>query len=151
MSLTTIYKHLPFPAPAGLDCKACGSKGVTGAQLQEAIDVPGDGGIQTVLLVDVLCPACLGGRHPDHDPDFNPTPDDDEWNTSGYRTDEEEEQAEAAYDSCGSCHGMRYWLCDGAPVNEAGEVPDDGKMVQLVMPCGCAEPLMVDVPAPAGV
>lgn len=150
MSVTTIYKHLPFPAPAGLKCQACGDKGVTGMQFEEAGDVRADG-TRIVLLVDVLCQDCRGGRHPDHDPDFNATPDDDEWNTSGYRTDEEEEQAEAAYDSCGSCHGVRYWLCDGFAVHENGDGPDDGEVVQLVMPCGCAEPLMVDVPAPAGV
>lgn len=148
MSTITIYKHLPFPAPEGLECGDCDNKGVTGDLFESAGD-PRPDGTQFNLLVDVLCPTCLGGRHPDHDPGFNPTPDDGEWNTSGYRTDEEEEQAEAAYDSCPSCHGLRYWLCDGFAANENGEGPEDGTVVQLVMPCGCSEPLLVDAPAPA--
>ena len=147
MSVTTIYKHFPFPAPAGVNCPNCGGKGITGDQYEVEGDLRPDG-TRINLVVDVLCPLCLAGAHPDYDPNFDPSAHLDPDNTTGWRTDEEEEQAERDWDSCPSCHGRRYNLVDAFEIDSNGETPDDAGAPQLIMPCGCGESLMADVPAP---
>lgn len=122
--------HLPAPAPyEGPDrCPDCAGAKVTGDRYEWPAEDTGK-----PFVVDVLCPTCDGcGRadhigcvpleHGEYDPD-----------------DPYEDDEEPTEDTCPFCHGRTWWPCQGFP-------PDGDAVLILRMPCGCAEPLMVEAP-----
>ena len=130
MPVRTIY--LPAPevvADRAAWCPACQGRGVTGGQaVTEASDT-------VHILVDVLCNVCGGCGQADHDTcesarhiDWEPDVDEDEtyWDL----------------DRCGSCQGRKWNANQGFTQPDD---PDEAEEVYVRMPCGCAEPDMVEL------
>lgn len=117
----------PYAGPEGI-CSGCTGAGVTGARYQMAVTGAG-------LLVDVVCPDCDGcGRsiHDDCTPEMHA-----EWERDDLEDDDPDvEPAEV----CLSCHGRRWWACQGFT---------ETTVYVLRVPCGCAQDLMVELPAEA--
>ncbi|MEV4415437.1 hypothetical protein [Catellatospora sp. NPDC049609] len=126
-------KTLYLPAPPVVDdpalrCPACQGRGVTGDQFtmaaSEAVEI----------LVDVLCAVCGGcgrGRHTACSPMQHI-----DW-------DVDDELAELHQQPrCPSCHGRQWNLIQAFTQPDD---PDETDEVYLRVPCGCAEPAMVEI------
>jgi hypothetical protein len=150
----TQYAVLPIPphAPYPQTCATCGGRGVTG----DRFEMPTTETTPT-LLVDVICPDCLGcgNGDPDHaacPADAHAYPEEyagPECECNGgppcdcpdcdhldcvYRDDEEAQ-------SCPSCGSGRGWnAVHGVGTSEDGE--PEGLAI-LRVPCGCSESRLV--------
>lgn len=147
MTETTTYRMwLPTPAPytgPHGTCVGCSGVGVTETVYEMKVY-----GTDRVMMVNAICDLCTGcGRnvHTDCPPDRHADwdgPDDGE-------SDGEYDDIDLDFGGqlCMSCRG-RQWNA----VQAFGD-DEDGTMIILKYPCGCAEPLMVlldDEGNPAG-
>ncbi|HEY3035201.1 MAG TPA: hypothetical protein VGJ54_11165 [Streptosporangiaceae bacterium] len=138
--MTKMVMHYPPPEVTGDRCQLCEGLGVTGQQYQMQT------GLGRVLLVDVFCPKCggCGSADPEHrscKPEAHADPEElglaaelDDWYDEVF----------AWPDCCPSCLG-RTWIAilgfDGA----AQEGRDDGKVLNLRVPCGCTSGQLQEV------
>ncbi|MGV9509345.1 hypothetical protein ACWDQZ_27470 [Streptomyces tendae] len=126
------YLFIDLPAPELGDarpCDDCGGNGLTGETF--ALGVNDDSGTPP-LLVEVVCPSCLGCGRAEHDEErgcgFLHAEDDE-----GLLDDWDDEQDE---EPCYSCHGHLFYYLPGITKDDNGE-PE--QVVYLRHPCGCTE------------
>lgn len=127
--------HLPAPPTyTGTEqCPDCHGRKITG----ERYAMPG--GEHTVLLVDELCPACGGCGHDRRHDGCTPA-DHAGWDPTD--APGHDPHGEDAAGVCPSCHGRTWWTCEGFDSTGA-----DQQVRLLRMPCGCATPLLEEVPS----
>jgi hypothetical protein len=126
--MSQIYFPAPEPYTGPDKCADCRGAGITG----ERYEFPT--GTGPVIHADEICPTCGGCGTSGHMaclPIQHAGADPEEWLDELY---EKEPEAQP----CPSCHGRRW--------NPLQGVTDD-RVTYLRMPCGCAESLMVPVPA----
>lgn len=109
-------------------CGSCLGAGVTGGRYQLVLND------DALIVVDEVCGECQGcGRDPHRDCQPNQHAD---WEPGDYDADGNDPEDQPA-DACRSCYGRRWYPVQGF---------NDNRVTVLRMPCGCAEPLMVEAP-----
>ncbi|MDI3102084.1 hypothetical protein QJ054_34165 [Streptomyces sp. AN-3] len=125
------YLFIDLPAPELDDarpCDDCRGSGLTGDTFALGVN---DGSGTPPLLVEVVCPSCLGCGRAEHDEErgcgfLHAEGDEDLLNDWDDEQDEE---------PCYSCHGRLFYYLPGI-TNDDGE-PE--QVVYLRHPCGCTE------------
>lgn len=118
-----IPPHPPYRAP----CRRCKGRGVTG----DRFEMPTDTG--PTLLIDALCPDCLGCGN--GDPDHVGCPDE-------LHADSDLGDDGPVCPSCGSGRGWNP-VQGIVSVVDGVEYGDSQSLAILRVPCGCAEGRMV--------
>ncbi|MCG8971798.1 hypothetical protein [Streptomyces sp. CL12-4] len=128
------YLFIDLPAPELGDarpCEDCRGRGLTGDTF--ALGVNDDSGTPP-LLVEVVCPSCLGCGRAEHDEErgcghLHAEGDEDLLDERAEEDDQDEEP-------CYSCHGWRFYYLPGVTKDDNG-APQ--QVVYLRHPCGCTE------------
>jgi hypothetical protein len=143
--MSKLLMDYPPPQVDGPKCQACEGLGVTSDRYQMPTAPAGE----RVLLIDVFCPACggCGSADPEHrscKPEAHADPEELGLDLEADEFEDLDEEAEEALDRCPSCQG-RTWIVVLGFDQAAQEGRDDGKMLQLRVPCGCVSEQLREV------